>query len=152
GAGAHFCYAFRLYVNGPPLTTLAVALSVLGSLFAGADAAVASLPDGRLEVLAKDEKSPFARYHKDRRGILSRWLIARVIALCAAAAFLRDFLGERELLGSRFGTLVAVAIAVVAYGFFAEAFITLARQRPEPIARIALRFLRPVEWAVWPVA
>ncbi len=138
-------------MNGAPLTTLAVALSVVGSLFAGADAAVASLADGRLEVLAKDENGPFARYQHDRRGILSRWLIARVIALCSASALLCSLLCE--VMGSvRVGTMAAVAVSVAAYGLFAEAFITVARQRPEGIARIALRFLRPIEIAVWPIA
>jgi CBS domain containing-hemolysin-like protein len=58
---------------------------------------------------------------------------------------------EHEL-GALPASIVAVVGAVLTYATFAEILGTIARQRPEEIGRVALRFLRPLEWAVLPLA
>jgi putative hemolysin len=50
------------------------------------------------------------------------------------------------------GSILAVAGAVLTYATFAEILGTVARRRPEEVGRLALRFLKPLEWAVLPVA
>ena len=47
---------------------------------------------------------------------------------------------------------MAVSTAVIAYATCAEILSTIARRRPEEVGRVALRFLRPLELVVVPVA
>jgi putative hemolysin len=130
---------------------LAVTAAAIGSLSAGADAALTSLPEARLQLLVDQGAEPgFARYSADRLGLLSRWLVARVVAMSIASIVLaRDF--EQDL-GPLTASIVAVVVAVLTYATFAEVLGTIARKRPEEFGRIALRFLRPLEWAVMPLA
>ena len=130
---------------------LAVSAAAIGSLFASADAALTSLPEARLQVLVDEGSEPgFARYADDRLGLLSRWLVARVIALSIASILLARAI-EQDF-GPLTASVVAVVVAVLAYATCAEILCTIARRRPEEVGRLALRFLRPIEWAVVPVA
>ena len=130
---------------------LAVSAAVVGSLFAGADAALTSLPEARLQVFVDEgTSSPFLRYARDRLGLLSRWLVARVVALSLSSILLARAI-EQEL-GPLTSSIVAVVVAVLTYATCAEVLCTIARRRPEEVGRLALRFLRPIEWAVLPVA
>jgi magnesium and cobalt exporter, CNNM family len=131
----------------------AVLAALVGSLFAAGDAALTTLPEGRLQALvAMDDPMGFAfrRYGHDRLRVLSRWLVGRVVTISLAAALLADF--ADSYFSTRIGPLVAMAGAVVTYGTFAEIFGTLARRRPEQVGALALRFLWPLEWAVVPLA
>ncbi len=135
--------------------TVAAAISValLGSLFAAGDAALTSLPEGRLQALTElggTTGAAYSRYAKDRARVLSRWLVGRVIAISLTAALLADF--ADHAFSARVGPLVAMLGAVVTYGTFAEVLGTLARRRPEQLGTLALRFLLPLEWAVVPLA
>ena len=131
----------------------AVAVALLGSLFAAGDAALTSLPEGRLQALAESTGptgKAFRRYAKDRLRVLSRWLVGRVVTISLAAALLAEF--ADTVLSARIGPLVAMAGAVVTYGTFAEIACTLARRRPEQVGALALRYLWPLEWAIVPLA
>ena len=135
-----------------PIAT-AVTAAAVGSLFAAADAALTSLPEARLQVLADQQEGAepgFARYAADRLGLLSRWLVARVIALSIASILLERTL-EQDL-GPLTASIVAVVIAVMTYATCAEILCTIGRRRPEEVGRLALRLLKPLEWAVLPVA
>ena len=136
---------------GPILVALAAA--GLGSLFATGDAALTSLPEGRLQALAarKDRNGvAFQRYARDRVRVLSRWLVARVVAISVAVAVIDRTAEVQGLAG--LGPLVAVLSAVVTYGLLTEVLGTLARRRSEEVGVLALRFLWPLEWVVVPLA
>jgi putative hemolysin len=131
----------------------AVAVAFLGSLFAAGDAALTSLPEGRLQALTELDGptgAAYSRYARDRLRVLSRWLVGRVISISLTAALLADL--ADSAFSARIGPLVAMAGAVVTYGVFAEVLGTLARRRPEQVGVLALRFLLPLEWAVVPLA
>jgi CBS domain containing-hemolysin-like protein len=138
-----------------PAWTIAAAVSAafIGSLFASGDTALSSLPEARLQGLTELKGvtgAAFRRYANNRLRILSRWLVARVVTISLAAALLADF--ADTVFSARIGPLVAMAGAVVTYGTFAEILGTVARRRPEQIGALALRFLRPLEWAAVPLA
>ena len=82
--------------------------------------------------------------------LLSRWLVARVLAISLAAVVLAD--AFRDELGPSLSALCAIVISVVVYATFAEVLGTIARHRPEEVGRWALRFLKPIELVLLPVA
>lgn len=128
----------------------AVVASVLGSLFAAGDAAVTSIPEAVVQSLARDPRSPFARYLAQRSRILSRWLVCRVTAIAIAAALLQeaaDQAGVRNI-----GPVLAMLGAIVVYGTLAELFGTLGTQRPQKLGALALKVLQPIELAAVPLA
>jgi CBS domain containing-hemolysin-like protein len=129
---------------------LAVLAAALGSLFASADAAMNALPEARLQSLVEAREPEFARYAKDRLSILSRWLVARIVAIAVAAVLFTR--AAEEGLGLVSAAAVAVAASVLTYGTFAETLGTIARNRPEQVGRLALKVLKPLEWAVVPIA
>ncbi len=138
-----------------PVATIAFAVvsAALGSLFATGDAALTSLPESRLQALTGaggPTGAAFQRYAKDRVRVLSRWLVARLVAISVSAAVIDDVAEHQGLAG--FGPFVAVFTVVVTYGVLTEVFGTLARRRPEQVGALALRFLFPLEWAVIPLA
>jgi CBS domain containing-hemolysin-like protein len=135
-----------------PLGTIVLAIlaAALGSLFASADAALTALPEARLQALVEAKDAGFVRYDNDRLRLLSRWLVARVLAISLAAVVLAD--AFRDLMRPSLSALFAVIISVVAYATFAEVLGTIARRRPEAVGRYALRFLKPVELILLPLA
>jgi putative hemolysin len=128
----------------------AVIASALGSLFAGGDAAVTSLPEAVLATLASEPGSPFKRFVEHRSRVVSRWFVCRITAIALSAALLQREAGAMGF--HRLGPVVAILGALAVYGTLAELFGTLGRQRPERLAAIALVVLRPVEWAAAPLA
>ena len=128
----------------------AAVASVLGSLFAAGDAAVSAIPEAMLQSLARDARSPFARYARDRARVLSRWLVCRIAAIAVSAALFQEAADQAAV--RSFGPLLAVAGAILVYGTLAELLGTLGRQRPEKLGALALRGLRPLEWAAAPLA
>ena len=122
---------------------LAVSAAAIGSLFASADAALTALPEARLQALVEAKDEGFARYARDRLRLLSRWLVARVLAISLAAVVLAD--AFRAALGPTLAALCSVVVSVVAYATFAEVLGTIARRRPEDVGRWALRLLKPIE-------
>ena len=128
----------------------AATASVLGSLFAAGDAAVTAIPEAVVQSLARDPRSPFARYVRDRSSVLSRWLVCRIIGIAISAALLQEAADQAAV--RDFGPLLAMAGAILVYGTLAELFGTLGRQRPEKLGALALRVLRPLEWLAAPLA
>jgi putative hemolysin len=128
----------------------AVVASMLGSLFAAGDAAVTAIPEAVVQSLARDARSPFARYLRDRTRILSRWLVCRVTAIAISAALLQEAADDRHI--GTFGPLLAMLGAVAVYGTLAELFGTLGSQRPQKLGALALKVLRPLELAAAPLA
>jgi CBS domain containing-hemolysin-like protein len=129
---------------------LAVVAAAIGSLFASADAALTSLPEARLQTLVEAKDEGFVRYAANRLRLLSRWLVVRVLSISLGAVVLADaFNGQPR---PSFAALLAVVISVLAYATFAEVLGTIARRRPEEVGRYALRFLKPFEYLVMPVA
>jgi len=119
-------------------------------LFAAAEAAMSSLTEPRLQTLASEKPNVFGRYGRDRVRVLSRWLVARILAISLASVLVRDV--AETFVGARPAPLVAVVGALLTYGTFAEVLATLARRRPEEVGAAALRFLWPLEWLVVPLA
>jgi putative hemolysin len=139
---------------GGPLTlaVMAFAAAAAGSLLAAADAALSSLPEGRLQALAKQgSRAPdFARYIAGRTRISTRWLVARIAAICVAVAFIED--ARIASSTERFGPVLSALAGAILYGTVAEIMNGVARTRPEQVAALSLRFLRPFEWLVAPIA
>jgi CBS domain containing-hemolysin-like protein len=129
---------------------LAVGAAALGSLFASADAALTSLPEARLAGLVEAKDEGFVRFAADRLRLLSRWLVARVLSISLSAVVLADAFHAE--LGPSLSALLAVIISVLVYASFAEVLGTIARRRPEEVGRYALRFLKPIELMLLPVA
>jgi len=128
---------------------LAALAAFVGSLCAAAEVAVTSLPEARLQSLVRDGDRDLARYDADRLRTLSRWLVARVLAVAITATLLS---AATESVTGHKDFVVAVLGSVGCYGVFAEVLGTLARRRPEHMARWGLRFLRPVEYLVFILA
>jgi CBS domain containing-hemolysin-like protein len=131
----------------------AALVTAVGSLFAAGDAAVSEIPEGRVQALAADSTAPgpaFRRFLGDPMRVLSRWLVGRIVCLSVATVFLNDAARSAGL--DRLGLPVAVVGAVITYGTFTEVLATLARRRPERAGALALTFLRPLEWALVPLA
>jgi putative hemolysin len=128
----------------------AVLAAAIGSLFASADAALTSLPEARLQALVESKDSEFVRFAADRLRLLSRWLVARVLSISLAAVVLAD--AFRDQMRSSLSVLCAVVFSVVVYATFAEVLGTVARRQPERVGRFALRFLKPIEYLLLPVA
>jgi putative hemolysin len=137
---------------GPILCALASA--GLGSLFATGDAALSALSEARLQALthhAGPAAEAFRRYNKDRLGVLSRWLVGRIVCISLAAALVDEVAEQREEL-TGLGVFIAVLVAVVSYGGLTEILSTVARKRPEAVGAMALRILGPLEWGLIPLA
>jgi len=131
-----------------------------GSLFAAADGALASIPGAHLQSLGEQKGlvgDAFRRYIQDRHRILSRWLVGRIIAI-SIAAVLYSRVAEAIFSATAVGpsaaleTLAAVLCAVLTYGTLTAGLLNAARRRPEVLGSLALRFLRPLEWLVVPLA
>jgi CBS domain containing-hemolysin-like protein len=131
----------------------AVVAAAIASLFAAGDAALSVLPESRLAAVSIHpgvRASPFVRFIRNRERILSRWLVGRVLGATTATALLAEAATRIEL--GRFDALFAVLGAFVIYGTFAEVLSSFARRAPEAVGALALRFLRPLEWAMAPLA
>jgi CBS domain containing-hemolysin-like protein len=131
----------------------AALVTAVGSLFAAGDAAVSEIPEGRVQALAADSTGPgaaFRRFLRDPMRVLSRWLVGRIVSLSVATVLLNDAARSAGL--DRLGLPVAVVGAVLTYGTFTEVLATLGRRRPERAGALALTFLRPLEWALVPLA
>jgi CBS domain containing-hemolysin-like protein len=131
----------------------AALVTAVGSLFAAGDAAISETPEGRLQALSATPGPAgpaFRRFVADPLRVLSRWLVGRVVALSVATVLLND--AARAAGYDRLALPLAVVGAVLTYGTFTEVAGTFARRRPEDAGLLALRFLRPLEWLVAPLA
>jgi CBS domain containing-hemolysin-like protein len=132
----------------------AVVFGGLASVFATGDAAVTALSEARLEALGAGtgpKAKLFQRYVAERGRVLSRWLVARVLAISVTTALISQSASADPPFAG-WSVVVAAGVAVLTYGMFTEALGVLARRRPEEFSAFALRYLRPFEWAVSPIA
>ncbi|MCL2723007.1 MAG: hemolysin family protein [Polyangiaceae bacterium] len=129
---------------------LAVVVAAVGSLFASADAALTSLPEVRLQTLLEKKERGFLRFSANRQRLLARWLVLRVLCISTASVLVLRALGSA--LGIAAAAAVSVFASVLTYGTFTEILGTMARRRPEAVGRLVLRYLRPFEWIVLPIA
>ena len=132
----------------------AVIFGGLASLFATGDAALTTLSEARLQALQSGTSRHarlYQRYAAERGRVVSRWLVARVLAISVTTALIaQSASNDPEYAG--WSVVTAAAFAVLTYGVFTEALGVLARRRPEDVSEWSLRYLRPFEWAVWPIA
>lgn len=134
--------------------TAAVVSGALGSLFATGDAALTALSEPRLQALSTGTGPTariFQRYARERGRVVSRWLVARVLAISVTTALISQS-AALDPMFEGWSVVTAAAVAVLTYGVFTEVLGVLARRRPEEVSELALRYLRPFEWAVWPIA
>ena len=132
---------------------VAAVATAIGSLFAASDAAISEMPEGRIRALSAEVSGPgaaFRRFARDPLRVLSRWLVGRIVALSIGTVLLNDAARNAGL--ERWALLVAVIGSVLTYGTLTEILGTLARRRPERAAALALSVLRPLEWALAPLA
>jgi CBS domain containing-hemolysin-like protein len=131
----------------------ATLVTALGSLFAATDAALAEIPEGRLQALSAEPMSTgaaFGRFTRDPLHVLSRWLVGRVVCLSTASVLLGDAAHRVGLV--RLALPASVLGAVLTYGTFTEILSTFARRRPERVGELGLLFLQPLEWLLAPLA
>ncbi len=147
-------------MGSPSLPIGAVVTAVIfggfASLFATGDAALTALSEARLEAL-KTTPGPrahlFKRYSVERGRVLSRWLVARILCISVTTALISQSAGVDALQPfAGWSIFLAAGVAVLTYGVLTEALGVLARRRPEEFGGWALQYLRPFEWAVWPIA
>jgi len=148
----------RCHVVTPSLpvgrVVAAVVFGALASVFATGDAALTTLSEARLEALKSGtgrDAALFQRYSVERGRVLSRWLVARVLAISFTTAVISQSTSIDPPFAG-WSVVMAAGVAVLTYGVFTEALGVLARRRPEEVGAWALRYLRPFEWAVWPIA
>ncbi len=146
-------------MEGPGILASALgafAAAAAVALFVAGDAALNALSESRIQALAEDTASPFARYAKSRDAIASRWLVCRVVGIGISAALwdhtFRE-LGERGgALPTTWAPFLAVLATAVAYGSVTEVLCAIARLRAQSTATAALKWLRPFELAAIPLA
>jgi CBS domain containing-hemolysin-like protein len=132
---------------------VAAVATAIGSLFAASDAAISEMPEGRIQALSADVSAAgaaFRRFARDPMRVLSRWLVGRIVALSIGTVLLNDAARNAGL--ERWALVVAVIGSVLTYGTLTEILGTLARRRPDRAAALALTVLRPLEWALAPLA
>ena len=141
-------------LDDPPSIELAAGIAlgiVAGALYSAISAGLSTLGEARLVAL-RDEGGPLSK-HADRavrlgRPIRTRLLLGRVLSLGFAT-------GCASLLGFRMSPLAGLAAAVVAalcYGLIAELATTVAQRRAPRAALQMLRWGRPLELLMVPVA
>ncbi len=139
-----------------PLSALAPSIGavlvciVVGALFATADAAVISLPEGRLHALAEDERNAALRRFVDSpSAVLARLLVGRVLCIVGAAVIAASAFDDHWKV---YGPLIAFLLVAFTYTICAEVATSLARARATDVANTLLTIVRPLELAMLPLA
>jgi CBS domain containing-hemolysin-like protein len=145
---------FRLTPEPPPIDLASLLLCSLPALLAAAYA-VASAALGHLSparrlalrdtLLGRDRRA-LERYVSAPSRVEGRWLMLRVAGIAATAGLL---VTELDLPGS---WAIALASAVALYAIPSELGRQFASTRAEAAAPFLLRWLRPGEWLVAPLA
>jgi CBS domain containing-hemolysin-like protein len=132
---------------------LAIALfALVGAALSALTAALNEMPEERLMALRDEggqEGETAARLLRDRDVVRARLLSGRVLAVAGVAAFTAH-LATRVL--DEAGVLLTVGAAALAYAIFAEVAQTLARRNANQIALRLLRWCRPLELLLAPLA
>ncbi len=133
---------------------LAALPAIAASVFAAASAALAALPGARKAALADalegSARRALERYVAEGYAIETRWTLLRVFCIACSALLLRDAL--TGWLAGTLALLVAATLALASYGVASQIGTALAERTPESSATLLLRWLRPLEWLVFPLA
>ncbi|WP_437496495.1 hemolysin family protein [Sorangium sp. So ce1099] len=138
-----------------PLPALAAAVlsAVLGSLFVGADTALTTLSATRLGALIEQSTGPtkaaYERIRQEDAKLRSRYLLGWVVSTSLTAACF-DLFFRRSVPGA--ALYLGLATTIVVSGALYEVSSTLGRKHADRAASMAVRFLRPLEIAMLPLA
>ncbi len=137
-----------------PLPLLAAAgTTVTAALFACAHVALTSLSDARLAAVVETDAvrgRALARVAQSRDAVHARYLVGAVGSSFVAVASLTMWVASLELTAlARLGLLAA---GLLAQCISLETAATLGRSAPESVAKLAARYLMPLELLLAPVA
>lgn len=136
----------------PIYLLLALLPAAAAAVFAAASAAVAALSGVRLAALQERldgaDRRAIERYVRRDATLEARWLVLRVLCVAVSALLLHPTL---PLTG---GVRIATAALVTAltYAIPSEIARAIVSRNPERATLFLLKFLRPVEWLVVPIA
>lgn len=132
----------------------AIALIILGGLFAAIDAAIGSVSQARVDELVRDERPGavrLARVMAERARYVNLVVLLRIICEITATVLLVDFL-YRDL-GLDWGLFAAATIMVViSFVIIGVGPRTLGRQNAYVIALTAAIPLQAISWLLMPIS
>lgn len=138
---------------GGPLGA-AIAVAIIGALLVCADAALTSLSPARLGALAKQtddrQHAALARAARQRSILQSRYLIGRVLALATSVALFTWWL--RGWAAPPLEKAAVAGVALLLLGSLFQAAAAIGRRSADWVLLAALRYLRPLELLLAPVA
>jgi putative hemolysin len=132
---------------------LAILPAIIAALFGTASAAVSALSTARKaalrETLDGRDRVALDRYMARGPEVESRWLVLRVLGIASSALLI----GRQLPLGlDGWLPVIAALCALAAYGVPVEILKALVLRSPERSAVLLLRYLRPIELLVVPIA
>ncbi len=132
----------------------AIALILLGGLFAAIDAAVSTVSKARVDELVRDERPGAKRLAKlvaDRPQYINLIVLLRIACEATATVMLVDFLDDR--LGTK-GALIATAVTMTIASFVVVGVgaRTLGRQKAYPIALASAVPLQAISVLLTPIS
>lgn len=136
-----------------PALSAGVLSAVLGSLFVGADTALTTLSTSRLGALIEQSKGPtkaaYERIRQEDAKLRSRYLLGWVVSTSLTAAFFDQFF---RTVYPALGLYLGLATTILLSGALYEVSATLGRKHADRAAAAAVRFLRPLEIVLLPLA
>lgn len=125
----------------------------LGAIFAAADTALTSLSATRLNALIEQAKTAdrhiYERIHRDEPKLRSRYLLGRLLCTISMALLVEVALAPVYPLAA---PLIALSATVLVMSLMLEVTTTLARRHADGAALAAVRYLRPLELLLLPLA
>jgi putative hemolysin len=127
---------------------------LIGALFACADTALTSLSSARLGAVAKQSEEPdrdaIERAVRLRPILQARYVIGRLASLGGSVAlFTWWIVGWRA---EPVGKALVGLLGLLALGALVQGATTFGRRSADRVVVIAVRFLRPLEWLLAPLA
>jgi CBS domain containing-hemolysin-like protein len=132
----------------------AVAVAIIGALFACADAALTSMSAARLGALAKEtddrHRPAMDRAARRRPTLQSRYVIGRVLSQSISVALFTWWLVGWN--AAQMHKTIVAACALVGLVALVQAASAVGRRSADWVLKAAIRFLRPLELLVAPIA
>lgn len=129
-----------------------VACSLVGALFAAADAAVTSIPEARVRAMvgtSEEGNAALRRFLAQRNTVLARLLVGRVVCAVGAAVIAATTMHPRWPV---YGPLFTFLLVAFLYTVLAEVSTSIGRTRATSLANPLLQIVRPLELAMIPLA
>ena len=124
------------------------------ALFGAASAAIGALSNARRvalrEALEGKSRDALDRYLISGRTIEGRWVTLRVLGIASSAVLIALTMAAEPI--GQWRALLSALAALVLYGIPAEILKAVALRNPERTAPLMLRYLRPFEFLVAPLA